>query len=90
MEVPGSPSWLVTANVWGQEKGSELTWETCQVQYIKQRSWKLNGQRETRGQGNMAPDASPGHSPVPVGELALTGSHQYEVVDLVFNAEGVL
>lgn len=38
----------------------------------------------------MAQDASPGDAPVPVGELALTGSHQDDVVDLIFNAEGVL
>lgn len=38
----------------------------------------------------MALDTSPGHAPVPVGELALAGSHQHNVIDLVFNAEGVL
>lgn len=43
-----------------------------------------------RGDGGMALDTSPGHAPVPVGELALAGSHQHNVIDLVFNAEGVL
>lgn len=49
----------------------------------------MGGQRDVRGDG-MAVDTSPGHTPVPVGELALAGSHQHDVIDLVFNAEGVL
>lgn len=48
------------------------------------------GKRDVRGDGGMALDPSPGHTPVPVGELALAGSHQHDVIDLVFNAEGVL
>lgn len=52
----------------------------------------MEGQRPKGNErtGNMIPDTSPGHTPVPVGELALTGSHQYDVIDLVFNAERVL
>lgn len=46
--------------------------------------------RDVRGDRRMALDTSPGHTPVPVGELALAGSHQHDVIDLVFNAEGVL
>ena len=33
---------------------------------------------------------APGAAPVPVGELALAGGHQQDVVNLILNAEGVL
>lgn len=87
-----TPGTLVTGNVWEQEEGRELIGKhaQCNIQNEKQGPWRVNQQREMREQGNMALDTSPGHAPVPVGELALTGSHQYDVVDLVFNAEGVL
>lgn len=36
------------------------------------------------------PDSRAGTAPVPVGELALVGSHQQDVVNLILYAEGVL
>lgn len=51
---------------------------------------RISGKREGREHGSLAQDASLGHAPVPVGELALAGSHQHDVIDLVFDAEGVL
>lgn len=33
---------------------------------------------------------APGAAPVPVGELALAGGHQQDVVNLILDAEGVL
>lgn len=76
----------------GHKRKAGTNWGKCPTQYTIWGTAVTEDQRQRGCEsiGHAYLDSSFGHAPVPVGELALTGSHQNDVIDLVFNAEGVL